>query len=181
MNPILYRPSSSTPTHTFLNFINDRCALRPPLASYDDLWRWSTDHTADFWDAVWDYTAIVGEKGTSLVVDEHQTPSQNPLWFPNATLNWAQNALQCKSEKIALIQASEHTEELTCLFRILIRLLAEPHPADPSPAFKKCTYNQVYDSTIIAASALLALGVRPGDRVASYASNCIVGSSYHTG
>lgn len=158
MNPILYRPSdSATPTHAFRTHINDRYALKPQLESYDDLWRWSTEHRSLFWDAVYDYTRVIGSKeGGGPCVDENASPEDNPFWFENTTVNWAQNALQCRSEsKIALVQATE------------------PHPNDPSPVFKTCTYNRLYASTITAASALLKLGVRPGDRVASYASNCI--------
>jgi acetoacetyl-CoA synthetase len=44
---------------------------------------------------------------TQVVVDEGATPSDNPAWFPGAKLNWAQNQLRCRSNKVAMIQASK--------------------------------------------------------------------------
>lgn len=63
--PILYRPPSpkSSPTHAFIDFINNRHAPQPPLETYDVLWQWSIDNIAAFWDAVWDFTNVVGDKG----------------------------------------------------------------------------------------------------------------------
>jgi len=64
-SPVLYRPSSphSSQTHLFRNFINVRHALT--LQSYEHLWKWSVDNIALFWDTVWDYTEVVGQKGAS--------------------------------------------------------------------------------------------------------------------
>ena len=106
-SPILFNPPSpqSTKTHQFRSYLNQQFDIK--LDSYHHLWQWSIDNRSSFWNAVWDFTKVVGEKGKGPFVDENATPAENPLWFPNATVNWAQNALQCRSkEKIALIQAS---------------------------------------------------------------------------
>jgi len=77
------------------------------LASYHDLWKWSTSAIDLFWDAVWDETGIIGYKG-SHIIDSSANPSQNVPWFPDAQLNWAENMLQNRSfTKVALIQASQ--------------------------------------------------------------------------
>lgn len=47
-------------------------------------------------------------------------------------------------------------------------------PEDPEPRMRRVTYAQLYNLVADVASALLYHGVRPGDRVASYSSNCIV-------
>ena len=44
---------------------------------------------------------------TQLVVDGNAAPSDNPAWFPGAKLNWAENQLRCRSNKVAMVQASE--------------------------------------------------------------------------
>jgi acyl-CoA synthetase (AMP-forming)/AMP-acid ligase II len=56
-------------------------------------------------------------------------------------------------------------------------MVAEPTADDPVPEIKQCTYLLLYSMVADLASALLSNGVRPGDRVASYSSNCIVRSS----
>ncbi|KAJ7180097.1 acetoacetyl-CoA synthetase [Mycena crocata] len=152
----LYRPQNPDTTAAFQ--FKDRVNAKFPglsLRTYHDLYLWSTAHIADFWSMVWDATSIIGEKGNH-VVDESVNISQNPPWFTQARVNWAENMLHCRSrEKVALIQATE------------------PTPLNPTPELKRCSYAQLYELVSQLVSALLANGVKPGDRVASYSSNCI--------
>ncbi|KAG6332300.1 hypothetical protein ID866_6784 [Astraeus odoratus] len=125
------------------------------LESYFDLYTWSAKYIDRFWSLVWDDVGIIGTKG-SHVVDNTAVPAANPPWFRDARLNWAENMLRCRSEtKIALIQATE------------------PTPDCPTPSDICITYAQLYDTVANLVSALLQLGLRPGDRIASYSSNCI--------
>ena len=59
---------------------------------YFALHQWSLDEPAAFWRAVWDFTEIQGDPG-GIVCDD---PSALPgcRWFPNATLNFAENLLR---------------------------------------------------------------------------------------
>ncbi|CAK5275643.1 unnamed protein product [Mycena citricolor] len=153
----LYRPLDphGSPTFQLRDRVNDKFNLT--LESYHDLYRWSTSHIADFWDVVWDITEIIGEKGQH-VVDESVNISDNPPWFKEARVNWAENMLRPEmreSNKIALVQATE------------------PTPVNPNPPMKRCTYAELYKLVSRLVSALLANGVKPGDRIASYSSNCI--------
>lgn len=151
----LYRPQNpdASAAFKFRNHVNAKHGLQ--LRTYHDLWLWSTSHIADFWAAVWDATSIIGEKG-SHVVDESVNISENPPWFLEARVNWAENMLHCRSgDKIALIQATEST------------------PVNPNPPLRRCSYAELYESVSQIVSALLANGIKPGDRVASYSSNCI--------
>ncbi|KAH9482673.1 Acetoacetyl-CoA synthetase [Psilocybe cubensis] len=143
----------SSPVFRFLQRVNSAHALA--LASYFDLYIWSTARLDAFWDLVWDETNIIGVKG-SHVVDNTALPSANPLWFKDARVNWAENMLHCRSElRIALIEAIEPTPDL------------------PNPRLRQLSYAQLYSLVADAVSALLFYGVKPGDRVASYSSNCI--------
>ena len=102
----LFSPESveNTPTHRFKQRVNVKYGLS--LDSYFDLYRWSTSEVDAFWSQVWDFTDVVGEKG-SHVVDKTALPPDNPQWFAEARLNWAENMLRCRShEKTALIEAS---------------------------------------------------------------------------
>ena len=41
---------------TFLQTVNKEKNIQ--LKNYDDLYNWSIDQTADFWEAVWQFTGI---------------------------------------------------------------------------------------------------------------------------
>lgn len=56
----------------------------------------------------------------------------------------------------------------------LARRTVEPTATLPEPPLRRVTYAELYALTADVVSALLACGLKPGDRVASYASNCIV-------
>lgn len=64
----------------------------------------------------------------------------------------------------------------TTLSNLLLPLYptAEPTPALPDPPYRRVTYRELYDLTARVVDALRAEGIKPGDRVASYSSNCIV-------
>ncbi|KAL4075852.1 hypothetical protein J3A83DRAFT_4089711 [Scleroderma citrinum] len=151
----LYVPPDPKATRcfAFLNKVNAK--YNTSLKSYHDLYTWSTQHIDFFWSLVWDEVTIVGYKGNH-VVDNQAVPAANPPWFQEARLNWAENILLCRSEhKIALIQ------------------ITEPTPDCPIPPDRHVTYAQLYAIVADLVSALLKLGLKPGDRVASYSSHCI--------
>lgn len=53
-------------------------------------------------------------------------------------------------------------------------LSVEPEPNNPNPEFRRVSYAELYALVSDIVSAFLAHGLKPGDRVASYSSNCIV-------
>ncbi|KAF7790811.1 hypothetical protein EIP86_001768 [Pleurotus ostreatoroseus] len=143
----------ATRTYRFLQRANAAHGLG--LQSYFDLWKWSTTEIDAFWGDVWDETGVIGHKGAH-VVDKTALPPANPPWFKEAKLNWAENMLRNRSsEKVAIIEATE------------------PTPSEPSPPLRRVTYAELYALVADLVSALLSVGLKPGDRVASYSSNCI--------
>ncbi|CCM02494.1 uncharacterized protein FIBRA_04595 [Fibroporia radiculosa] len=154
MNP-LYNPPApeSSRTFQFLKRVNAEYGLA--LSSYEELYRWSTNRIDDFWSAAWDETDITGSKG-GIVVDASALPPANPSWFPEAKLNWAENMLRCRSpDKTALIEA------------------IEPEPNNPDPPLRRVSYAELYSLVADLVSAFLSLGLKAGDRVASYSSNSV--------
>ncbi|EPQ59247.1 acetoacetyl-CoA synthetase [Gloeophyllum trabeum ATCC 11539] len=152
---LLYKPERPQETRTFqlLKLVNRKYALQ--LESYHDLYRWSVAHIDEFWSTVWDETEIIGHKGAH-VVDNSALPATNPPWFVEAKLNWAENVLRSRSaDKIALVQATE------------------PTSSAPDPLLRTVTYAGLYSLVADLVSALLSLGLKAGDRVAAYSSNCI--------
>ncbi|TFK43520.1 acetoacetyl-CoA synthetase [Crucibulum laeve] len=151
----LYRPSNpeATATFRFLTRANARFGLA--LKSYQDLYNWSISHIDDFWGLVWDEMNVIGNKGDH-VVNNAALPPANPAWFSDAKLNWAENMLQCRAaHTTALVQATEPTLD------------------SPLPHLRRCSYAELYSLVADLVSALLHHGIKPGDRVASYSSNCI--------
>ena len=51
------------------------------------------------------YLSIVISFSIFQVVDESAAPADNPDWFPDGRLNWAQNMLRTRSDKLAIVQA----------------------------------------------------------------------------
>ena len=109
----------------------------------------------------------------SKAVSYHRNISR----FSDARVNWAENMLQCRSEsKIALIEASSVIFIL--LWITSTNLLRSSITVEPTPEhslqLRNVTYAELYDIVRDVVSALLYHGLKPGDRVASYSSNCIV-------
>lgn len=102
----IYTPPSPCTSRTFRFLRSVNAKYNESLSTYADLYAWSTDHIDLFWSTVWDETGLVGQKG-SHVVDTDAKPADNPAWFTEARLNWAENMLQSRSpHKTALVHAS---------------------------------------------------------------------------
>ncbi|KAF8681610.1 AMP-binding enzyme [Rhizoctonia solani] len=152
---LLWTPEGTHETRTaqFMRKVNAKYGLS--LSSYDQLWSWSTENIAEFWDLVWEDTNIIGDRGP-YVIDRSALPADNPEWFIGSQVNWAENALWCRSpDKIAIIEAVEPTPDLA------------------SSPLREITYAELYTKVADIVSALIEHGVNKGDRVASYSSNCI--------
>lgn len=50
----------------FLQRVNKKHGLQ--LHGYPDLYRWSVDNVADFWDEAWQFVGIVSSKGYDRVI-----------------------------------------------------------------------------------------------------------------
>lgn len=175
----LYTPPSPHTSRTaqLIRTVNAQHALA--LDSYHDLYRWSTTHIDAFWSLVWDETGVIGHKGAHIV-DNAALPADNPTWFADARVNWAENMLRCRSaDKVALIQASAYAFPSATRPVIddstTMPSSAEPTPEVPNPPLHRVTYAELYALVADLVSALLVHDLKPGDRVASYSSNCIVG------
>ncbi len=68
---------------------------------YEALHAWSCEPGGEFWDAVWDYCGIVGEKGSRIVAHEEQMPGA--AYFPDAKMNFAENLLKFDGEEDAMV------------------------------------------------------------------------------
>lgn len=112
---------------------------------YDSFWRWSVDHRADFWSAVWDFCGVIGTKGDTVLKDGDKMPGAQ--FFPEARLNFAENLLRRRDGGAAMIFRNEKGQE-----RIL-------------------SCHELHERVSLWAQALRDCGVGEGDRVAGYMPN----------
>jgi len=116
------------------------------LVSYEDLYDFSLKHPAKFWTSVWDFCGIraSGEREPALV-DADRMPGAR--WFPDVRLNFAQNLLRHRDDRVALAFRNE------------------------AGAASQLTYGELYDAVSRLSTALRASGVVAGDRVAGFMPN----------
>ncbi len=143
----LWTPSADRVAGSRLTrFVQELEAAGPgPFPDYASLHRWSVDDAPAFWDRVWTSTGILGARGDRLIVDRDRMPGAR--FFPDATLNFAENLLRRSDDAPAILATTEDGRDRTLSFADLRRDVAR------------------------AAGALLAAGVRPGDRVAGLLPN----------
>jgi acetoacetyl-CoA synthetase len=112
---------------------------------YAELYEWSIREPQAFWSAMWDFAGIVGVKGSRVAIDMDRMPGAR--FFPDARLNFAENALQQDGDGPAIVYRSE------------------------SGASRTMSWNELRRETAACAAALRAHGIQPGDRVAAYLPN----------
>ena len=81
------------------------------LTGYRSLHQWSIEHPELFWPAVWEVCGVIGEQN-GTPVSRHYPSMPGTLWFPDATLNFAQNLLRRRDEVPAMVCRSETREEV---------------------------------------------------------------------
>src|SRR5687767_9870524 len=130
----------------FIQEINARHTL--DLESYPELYQWSIEYIPDFWAAIWDFAEIkASQPFTQIIEDLTKFPSAN--WFPGARLNFAENLLRYRDDRLAFIFKGE------------------------TQSSKQMTYRELHDSAARLARSLRETGVVAGDRVAAYMPNLI--------
>lgn len=115
------------------------------LSTYRDLHSWSITHLPEFWDMVWENCGVIGDKGVTHLVDGDKMPGAR--FFPDATLNFAENLLRRKGPEEAIIFRGEDKLE------------------------KRLSYDDLHALVSRLQQALKAEGVGVGDRVAAMMPN----------
>lgn len=115
------------------------------LKTYRELHAWSVARRPEFWDLLWDFTGIVGEKGARPLIDGDRMPGAR--FFPDARLNFAENLLRRRDGQAAIIFRGEDKAERRLSWAELASLVSRLQ------------------------QALAAGGVKKGDRVAAMLPN----------
>ncbi|NQW11280.1 MAG: acetoacetate--CoA ligase [Alphaproteobacteria bacterium] len=128
---------------TFMDLVNQRHGTG--ARDYDDLWRWSIDQREDFWETVWDFAGVIGDKGSVRLMNGDAMPGAK--FFPEGRINFAENLLRGTGDGDAMVFWGEDTVK------------------------RRLSWAELHDRVARLAAALKADGVGPGDRVAAYLPN----------
>ncbi|BBK33797.1 acetoacetyl-CoA synthetase [Stella humosa] len=150
MSAPLWQPSAERIAAATITRFIDWLAAREPSAptahAYAPLHAWSLAEPMRFWNAVWDFCSVVGDKGPAPhLVDADRMPGAR--WFPAARLNFAQNLLRRRDDADAIVFWGE------------------------AAVRRRMSFAELYDAVSSTAQALAAAGVGAGDRVAGYLPN----------
>jgi len=120
------------------------------FADYEALWRWSVTDLEAFWQSVWAFFDLQSAAPPARALAERQMPGAR--WFPGARLNYAEHVFRnATAAQPALLFRTETTTH--------------------RPPTSALSWAELREATAAVASALRALGVQAGDRVAAYVPN----------
>ncbi|GFS96897.1 acetoacetyl-CoA synthetase, partial [Nephila pilipes] len=117
------------------------------LNGYDDLYKWSIEHLSEYWSEVWEFAGIVYSTKYDTVIDLNIPMSETPKWFEGAKLNFAENLLKYRDDRVAFIVTGEDTKT------------------------EVITFAQMFEESRLYAAAFRKFGLKKGDIVVCYMSN----------
>ena len=146
MNKPLWQPSQKLKKNSilqdFCHFINFKSSN-----NFKELWLWSIKNPEEFWSKFWDYSKIIGDKGSEII--KKDKIFNNSKFFPESKLNYTENILKKKSNDIAINFLSEKGFE------------------------EHISWNELYEKVCKFSNYLQKLNLKKGDRVAAYVPNKI--------
>lgn len=103
----LWTPSQATIEAAALTGFSAAAAARASksIATFAELHDWSISDREGFWDLIWDFTGIVGDKGARILSDGDKMPGAR--FFPDAKLNFAENLLRKTGSGDAMVFQGE--------------------------------------------------------------------------
>jgi len=113
--------------------------------SYDEVWQWSVDEIAEFWESIWQYFDITSYTPYNAIVSGTM-PKTN--WFEGATLNYAEHIFKkAQPTKTAIIVADELGN------------------------YQEITWQKLKDQVASFAHYLKSIGIKKGDTVVGFIPN----------
>lgn len=115
------------------------------IANYTELYDWSVEQKESFWSLLWDFCGVIGEKGETVLA--YPDDLERARWFPDATLNFAENLLRPGSGDPAIISKVEDGQ------------------------IQQLGFTELHDQVAATAAWLDKAGIKKGDRVAGFLPN----------
>jgi len=146
MKKLLWQPSEKIIQNSILKDFSKFIKFRSKN-NFKKLWEWSVAEPEIFWSKFWDYSKIIGDKG-SEIIRKNKIFNQTKF-FPNSKLNYSENILKKKSNSTAINFLSETGFE------------------------EKISWKLLYEKVCKFSYYLKSLNLKKGDRVAAYVPNKI--------
>jgi acetoacetyl-CoA synthetase len=127
----------------FITALNTAYKLK--LRTYHDLWQWSVDNLEEFWDAIWQFGGVIGERGKRTLADGDRMPGAR--FFPDAKINFAENLLRGDRDGDAIVFWGEDKVK------------------------RRLSHRELREAVSRMQQALAKAGVGEGDRVAAFMPN----------
>jgi acetoacetyl-CoA synthetase len=148
MAKLLWQPSEeqikNSNMYRFMGIVNQK--YQQNFNDYKSLYEWSIENITDFWATMWEYADVIASKPYDQVIDD-VTKMPGAHWFSGARLNFAENLLRYRDDRVALIFKGEGQEST------------------------RMTYAELYNEVAQLAKALKDSGVAVGDRVVGFMPN----------
>lgn len=144
----LWQPNGRAETNLgkFMGFVESRSGLS--FDTFTDIHRWSVEHNDAFWNALWDFADIKGNKGMQVKTAIDSVPWAR--FFPDSQISYTENALarvQTHPDEPAIIHRLQNNDD-----RIL-------------------SWQMLYDEVSRWEQALSAEGLSVGDHIGVYLPN----------
>ena len=150
MTEPLWRPSRERIAQANLTAFAARVGAKHGvvLPDYSALYAWSVEHPEAFWREIWSYGNVIGDPGARTLIDGDRMPGAR--FFPDARLNYAENLLagraQCANDDALVFWGEDKVK-------------------------RRVSNSELLAQVSRVAQALVAAGLREGDRVAGYLPN----------
>ncbi len=142
-NPVLWQASDARrEASAMFRFMRMR-----GFDNYDDLYRWSIQEPAAFWESVCDFCDLRFERRADEIL-ARQYDIMHPGWFVGSTLNYAAHLLRHSGDRSALIFCGEDGRR------------------------QQLSFDELHSAVAAVAAGLRDAGVVKGDRVVGYMPNC---------
>ena len=128
----------------YMQLVNQKFGLS--LKKYSQLYDWSIEKAEDFWGSFWEYSQIIHHSPYSQVVDDlGKMPGAK--WFDGATLNFTENLLRYRDDKIAIHFYGEDGTQ------------------------SSLSYRELYDQVSRLVQSMFEMGIVKNDRIVGFMPN----------
>jgi len=152
MDKVLWSPTQkqveSSNLHEFMAYVMTRTGQE--FGDYNGLWQWSVSENNLFWNYIWDYCEVIGDKG-DVILDNNGGKMLGAQFFPNSSLNYAENLLEnLKNGDLSVV---------AMVFR------------DEKGLESSISRKELLDKVSIWQQAMKSNGIVKGDRIVGYMPN----------
>lgn len=147
-NKLLWRPDEhfqkESQLFDYMQWLEKNHHLK--FNDYPQLWQWSVENIADFWESLWNYFSIQAYHNYSSVLEYTQMPDAS--WFTGSTLNYAEHIFRNATAEHPAILFQSERQDLTAI-----------------------SWDQLIADTAKLQHFLQKIGVKTGDRVVAFVPN----------